>query len=381
MRYVSSALFILLMLLIQLTGNYCFFNFLGIALSLLLLDDKALLPAFGWLFPGTALPLYLVHPPAALNVAGIAVAVVIIALSLRTVLRLFRLEIDWPRSLEPIVEFFEGFRLVNSYGLFSVMTTERPEIIIEGSNDGIQWHEYQFKWKPGDITRAPRFIAPHQPRLDWQLWFAALGFYQNHPWLRRFLKRLLEGSPEVLSLLRTNPFSGTNPRFVRGVLYDYRFTTQAERRAANERLARISEEEREVKEKIDVYQRLKGLNILGEERRLEWADAITRIRTQRELLDLRYTVERQRSLTSLPGKPGNVDFFASTMKVELALLHEDDLLRFLSDLRQTGNAFYSVKKCALARTGQAITGATMTPRLRADCEVDLITIMDRAAKK
>ena len=156
---------------------------------------------------------------------------------------------------------------------------------------------------------------------------------------------------------------------------------QGERRTANERLARISEEEREVKEKIDVYQRLKGLNILGEERRLEWADAITRIRTQRELLDLRYTVERQRSLTSLPGKPGNVDFFASTMKVELALLHEDDLLRFLSDLRQTGNAFYAVKKCALARTGQAITGATMTPRLRADCEVDLITIMDRAAKK
>lgn len=156
---------------------------------------------------------------------------------------------------------------------------------------------------------------------------------------------------------------------------------QDQRRTANERLARISEEEREVKEKIDVYQRLKSLNILGEERRLEWADAITRIRTQRELLDLRYTVERQRSLTSLPGKPGNVDFFASTMKVELALLHEDDLLRFLADLRQSGNAFYSVKKCALARTGQAVAGATMTPRLRADCEVDLITIMDRAAKK
>jgi hypothetical protein len=156
---------------------------------------------------------------------------------------------------------------------------------------------------------------------------------------------------------------------------------QAERRQSNERLARISEEEREVSEKIDVYQRLKQLNILGEERRLEWADAITRIRTQRELLDLRYTVERQRLLTSAPGKPANVDFYASTMKVELALLHEEDLLRFLADLRQSGNAFYAVKKCALARTGQAVTGATMTPRLRGDCEIDLITIMDRAAKK
>jgi len=156
---------------------------------------------------------------------------------------------------------------------------------------------------------------------------------------------------------------------------------QAERRAANERLARISEEEREVSEKIDVYQRLKGLNILGEERRLEWADAIQRIRAQRELLDLRYAVERQRQLFSAAGKPANVDFFASTMKVQLALLHEEDLLRFLADLRESGNAFYAVRRCELTRTGQAGTGATMTPRLRADCDIDLITIIDRAAKK
>lgn len=156
---------------------------------------------------------------------------------------------------------------------------------------------------------------------------------------------------------------------------------QAERRQSNERLARIAEEEREVREKIDVYQRLKSLNILGEERRLEWADAITRIRTQRELLDLRYLVERQRLLNSVAGKPASVDFFASTMKVDLALLHEEDLLRFLDDLRQSGNAFYAVKKCAVTRTGQAATGATMAPRLRAECEIDLITIIDRAAKK
>jgi hypothetical protein len=158
-------------------------------------------------------------------------------------------------------------------------------------------------------------------------------------------------------------------------------TAQAERRQNNERLARIAEEEREVREKIDVYQRLKQLNILGEERRLEWADAITRIRTQRELLDLRYLVERQRLLNSVPGKPGTVDFYASTMKVDLALLHEEDLLRFLDDLRQSGNAFYAVKKCGITRTGQTLGGATMAPRLRADCDIDLITIIDRAAKK
>jgi hypothetical protein len=156
---------------------------------------------------------------------------------------------------------------------------------------------------------------------------------------------------------------------------------QAERKQNRERLARIAEEEREVKEKLDVYRNLKRLNILGEERRLEWADAMARIRTQRELLDLRYRVERQRLLTSAPGKPANVDFFASPMKVQMALLHEGDLLRFLSDLRESGNGYYSVKRCSLARTATAATGVTITPRLRADCEIDLITIMDRAAKE
>jgi len=155
---------------------------------------------------------------------------------------------------------------------------------------------------------------------------------------------------------------------------------EAERRESNERLARIAEEEREVKEKIELYQRLKKLNILGEEQRLEWADAITRIRRQRELLDLRYLVDRQRLVLSAPGKPANVEFYASTMKIDLALLHEEDLMRFLSDLRDSGNAYYSVKKCALTRTGQAVGSATMTPRLRAECDIDLITIIDRARK-
>jgi hypothetical protein len=155
---------------------------------------------------------------------------------------------------------------------------------------------------------------------------------------------------------------------------------QDERRQNTERLARIAEEEREVKEKLDIYQRLKKLNVLGEERRLEWADAIARIRTQRELLDLRYRIERQKLLRTAQGKPANVEFYASTMNVNLALLHEEDLTRFLSDLRGSGNAYYSVKRCVLERTGQSAGGAAIAPRLHADCQIDLITIIDRAAK-
>jgi hypothetical protein len=129
-----------------------------------------------------------------------------------------------------LYQWLSPFRSVNSYGLFAVMTMERPEIIIEGSADGRDWKEYEFPYKPGDVKRRPAFVAPHQPRLDWQMWFAALGNYRQNPWFVNFLIRLLEGSPEVVALLKTNPFPQAPPRFVRARLYDYRFTTSRERR-------------------------------------------------------------------------------------------------------------------------------------------------------
>lgn len=155
---------------------------------------------------------------------------------------------------------------------------------------------------------------------------------------------------------------------------------RTERTQASDRLTRIAEEEKEVNDKLEVYRKLKSLHILGEEQRLEWADAMTRIRTTSELLDVRYLVDRQRLLSAFAGKPAGVEFYASTMKVEIALLHEGDLLTFLRELRNSGNAYYSVKRCAINRTGIAPTGASIVPRLRAECEIDLITIMDRAAK-
>ena len=198
---------------------------------------------------------------------------------------------------------------------------------------------------------------------------------------REELKRLLAPFGIALALALAGAGLIWSANGARAAAQQQLAAAQTERRQNQEKLARIAEEEREVNQKIDLYRRLKSLNILGEEQRLEWADAMTRIRTQRELLDLRYTVERQKLLLSAAGKPANVDFYSSTMKVELALLHEEDLLRFIADLRQSGNAFYSVRKCDLARTGQAVAGATMAPRLRAACDIDLITIIDRAAKK
>lgn len=155
---------------------------------------------------------------------------------------------------------------------------------------------------------------------------------------------------------------------------------RADRSRVMERLLRIAEEEREVREKLKVYQQLRDLGILGEEQRLEWADAMKRIRAELELPDLRYRVERQRPLVSVPGKPGTVDFHASTMRVDLALLHEGDLFSFLGALRASGKAYYAVRRCVVTRTGQAANVPTLAPRLRADCEIDLITVVDGGAK-
>jgi hypothetical protein len=215
------------MSLIQLSGNYAFFNWLGIALSLLLFDDSALSPLFRHVFPNT----HAIGAPASpsfISIPGIA-AILILVLSLDAIARLFQLRPNWPRPLARFFDLLEPFHLVNSYGLFAVMTTWRPEIVMEGSNDGVHWQEYQFKWKPGDPRHAPGFVAPNQPRLDWQIWFAALGVAPDS-WFDRFRERLLEGSPEVLALLKTNPFPEEPPRHIRAVIYEYGFTNRTERR-------------------------------------------------------------------------------------------------------------------------------------------------------
>jgi hypothetical protein len=156
---------------------------------------------------------------------------------------------------------------------------------------------------------------------------------------------------------------------------------RSEHLRVQERFMRIADEEREARENVEVYRQLKASGILGEERRFEWVDAIARIQATRELIDVRYRVERRKLLYSAPDKPSPVHFYASTMKVELALLHEGDLLRFLSDLRDSGNAHPSVRRCRIDRVESLRRSAGgIAPRLRAECDIDLITIVDQAAK-
>jgi len=153
---------------------------------------------------------------------GIPILAILIALSLQiNQMALKRL----PKPFDSVWTAVENFRIVNSYGLFAVMTKSRPEIIIQGSADGQTWEDYGFRYKPGDLSRRPALAQPHQPRLDWQMWFAALSNYQRSSWFVNFAKRLLEGSPEVLKLMDHNPFPLEPPRFIRALVYDYHFTS------------------------------------------------------------------------------------------------------------------------------------------------------------
>jgi hypothetical protein len=150
------------------------------------------------------------------------------------IIPLFVSPVSYPSVFISTVNTIRPFHIVNRYGLFAVMTTSRPEIFIKGSNDGQKWKTYEFKWKPGKLSNPPAFVAPHQPRLDWQMWFAALSNYERNPWLIQFMTRLLQGSQPVLDLLASNPFPEKPPKYIQAVVYDYWFTdTETKEKTGN----------------------------------------------------------------------------------------------------------------------------------------------------
>jgi hypothetical protein len=223
LRFLAAGLLIVLQLIIVATGNYCFFNLLAILLCLLLFDDQALACLAKKWAAGPRESLHGVFSSIWRRAVILPAAVFILVMSTVQFTRQLRIDVSWPRWLEGVQKEISPFRSINTYGLFAVMTTSRPEIVVEGSQDGENWLAYEFKYKPGNLKTRPKFVAPHQPRLDWQMWFAALGNYRNQPWFLRFLKRLLEGSPEVLRLLEKNPFPARPPRYIRALLYEYHF--------------------------------------------------------------------------------------------------------------------------------------------------------------
>jgi predicted DCC family thiol-disulfide oxidoreductase YuxK len=231
LRAAAAGCILLLQVLILLTGNYNFFNLLTMLLCVFLFDDAALGRAIPrWLkarMPSRAPP-----PGRTATVIAAALALIVVPVGLNRIWQT-TMRTNLP-VLGAVTRALAPLSIVNPYGLFAVMTTTRPEIVIEGSADGQVWREYVFRYKPGPLTRSALWNIPHQPRLDWQMWFAALGGIRENPWIVGLMQRLLQGSPAVLALLEVNPFATAPPKYVRALLYDYRFSDPRKRAVTHE---------------------------------------------------------------------------------------------------------------------------------------------------
>jgi len=222
---------------IIMTSNYAFLNHLVMVLGILLLDDRFLarfFPRSSWATVAQAPG----PPPSAqadgqgwryslrMSVEGFFLTWIFYVTS---ALLFFMVAPTAPLFTGPI-RALEPFRIANEFGLFAVMTRGRYEIEFQGSNDGVTWKAYPFRYKPQDVQAPPRIYAPYQPRFDWNLWFASLGNWREYRFVLQVEERLLEGEPDVLALFANNPFQRHPPYRVRAVLWQYWFTSWTEKR-------------------------------------------------------------------------------------------------------------------------------------------------------
>ena len=214
---VAAAVMVVTQGYLLVSGNFAWLNALTLVLGLALLDGR-------WLPFDRPAEL---SSPTWFSVVGVVVAAGVAVLSIGPVRNLLS-----PR--QQMNTSFDPFRLVNSYGAFGSVTKVRRELVVEATDalgPDAQWREYEFRGKPGDVHRRPPQWAPYHLRLDWLMWFVALSPTYGRAWLGRFLGKLLEADPATLRLLRSAPFGDARPAAVRVLLYRYRFTTRAERRA------------------------------------------------------------------------------------------------------------------------------------------------------
>ncbi len=214
-----------LQLLISGTGNYGFFNALTFALCVFLLEDAVLLRVLprrlGLARPDAERARRRGRDPARLALA--ALAALLVMLNLQLALDRLGVALWRPEAVLATQRALRPFHVANPYGLFASMTTDRNEIALEGSHDGETWRSYRFRWKPDRLEQAPRFAGLHMPRLDWQLWFAALRGCRGAPWFHAFLLRVLQGEAVVLDLVAENPFPDAPPRYLRTPFERYTF--------------------------------------------------------------------------------------------------------------------------------------------------------------
>jgi hypothetical protein len=222
-RLFAGICFVAFQVILILSGNLSFLNWLTIVPALACFDDRTL----GWLVPRRirqAVASGAIGQPASRlhDGAAWALAALVALLSINPVLNLLSPHQVMNRSFDPL-------HLVNTYGAFGAVGRERNEVILSGTSDAqlgpdTQWREYEFPCKPGDVARRPCVISPYHYRLDWQLWFAAMSSIRHEPWLLHFIDELLAGDAGAKRLLAVDPFPEQPPRYVKADLYRYEFT-------------------------------------------------------------------------------------------------------------------------------------------------------------
>jgi len=211
-----SIIFFHLMLIVS--GNYSWLNYLTIILCISCFDD-AMLSRYliSGRAPDTVLPTSRLR-----KLIEYGAVTVVMLLSIAPTVNLLSPRQSMNASFEPL-------HLVNTYGAFGSITKKRYEIVLEGTDEteispSTIWREYEFPCKPGDVNRMPCVIAPFQLRYDWQMWFAAMGPPEASSWFFALIEKMLEGNTAVLSLFSVNPFPEKPPQFIRGIYYRYQFT-------------------------------------------------------------------------------------------------------------------------------------------------------------
>ena len=219
--YWAGGLTILFQITLILSGNLSWLNYITIVLCIPCFDDRFLAR---FLHIPHSTPAEMSFPHA---IAVGAVTAIVLALSWRPARNLFSRRQLMNASFEPL-------HLVNTYGAFGAVTRERLEVIIKGTDAkfldaSIEWREYEFKGKPGDVNRRPCIVSPYHWRLDWQMWFAAMSPPDSHPWILTLMQRLLEDEKRILRLFARNPFPNAPPTFIRADWYRYQFTKPSQR--------------------------------------------------------------------------------------------------------------------------------------------------------
>ena len=219
--YWAGGVTILFQIILILSGNLSWLNYITIALCIPCFDDRLLgrLISVPHLVP---VQMNMTHA-----IAVGALTVVVLILSWRPARNMFSRRQLMNASFEPL-------HLVNTYGAFGAVTRERLEVVIKGTdaefpNASAAWREYEFKGKPGDVNRRPCIVSPYHWRLDWQMWFAAMSPPECHPWIFALVQKLLEGEKRILRLFARNPFPSRPPKFIRADWYRYQYTKPGER--------------------------------------------------------------------------------------------------------------------------------------------------------